>query len=72
LYSKVDLEYTTKVLENYTENNGYFNTKGLWLTDMVKASATYTVNPKEQYKIQSFLSRQFYKAVHLQIKGEVY
>jgi hypothetical protein len=29
LYSKVDLEYTTKVLENYTENNGYFNTKGL-------------------------------------------
>jgi len=55
LYSKVDLEYTTKVLENYTENNGYFNTKAT--ADSTrhgkKASATYTVTPKEQYKIQS-------------------
>lgn len=54
LYSKVDLEYTTKVLENYAQNNGYFNTKAT--ADSTrhgkKASATYTVIPKKQYKIR--------------------
>ncbi|MBX9886816.1 MAG: BamA/TamA family outer membrane protein [Flavobacteriaceae bacterium] len=55
LYSKVDLEYTTKVLENYSENNGYFNTKATADSTRSgkKASATYTVIPREQYKIQS-------------------
>ena len=55
LYSKVDLEYTTKVLENYTQNNGYFNTKAT--ADSTRhgktATATYTVIPKKRYSIRS-------------------
>jgi outer membrane protein insertion porin family len=55
LYSKVDLEYTTKVLENYSENNGYFNTKAT--SDSTrhgkKATATYTVIPKQRYTIRT-------------------
>jgi outer membrane protein assembly factor BamA len=55
LYSKVDLEYTTKVLENYAENNGYFNTKAT--ADSTRrgktARATYTVTPKQRYTIRS-------------------
>lgn len=55
LYSKVDLEYTTKVLENYSQNNGYFNTKAT--ADSTRkgktATATYTVIPKKRYSIRS-------------------
>ncbi|MDG2432506.1 BamA/TamA family outer membrane protein, partial [Flavobacterium sp.] len=55
LYSKVDLEYTKKVLENYSQNNGYFNTKAT--ADSTRrgktAYATYTVIPKQQYTIRS-------------------
>jgi len=54
LYSKVDLEYTKKVLQNYAENNGYFNTKST--ADSTRrgktATATYTVNPKRLYRIR--------------------
>jgi outer membrane protein assembly factor BamA len=55
LYSKVDLEYTTKVLENYAENNGYFNTKAT--ADSTRhgktANATYVVVPSQRYTIKS-------------------
>jgi outer membrane protein assembly factor BamA len=55
LFSKVDLEYTTKVLENYSQNNGYFNTKAS--ADSTRrgktAYATYTVIPKQRYTIRS-------------------
>lgn len=54
LYSKVDLEYNKSVLQNYSENNGYFNTKSI--ADSTRrgktASATYTVTPKRRYTIR--------------------
>jgi hypothetical protein len=53
LYSKVDLEYTTRVLENYAENNGYFNTKATLPDTAKKATATYTVIPKQRYTIRT-------------------
>jgi outer membrane protein assembly factor BamA len=55
LYSKVDLDYNKKVLQNFAENNGYFNTQ--IAADSTKrgkkASINFVVNPKEQYKIKS-------------------
>lgn len=55
LYSKVDLEYTTKVLENYTENNGYFNTAAT--ADSTrhgkKADVVYNISLQQQYKIRT-------------------
>lgn len=54
LYSKVDLEYTKSVLQNFSENNGYFNTKTT--ADSTrrgkKASAEYLVKTGKQYKIK--------------------
>lgn len=54
LYSQVDLEYTKRVLQNYAENNGYFNAKTSAdsTRNGKKAKANYTVNPKKQYKIR--------------------
>lgn len=53
-YSQVDLEFTKKVLQNYVENNGYFNAKTSAdsTRNEKKAEANYTVNPKKQYKIR--------------------
>ena len=55
LYSKFDLDYNKKVLQNYAENNGYFNTQ--IVADSTKkgkkASATFVVNPKTRYKIKA-------------------
>jgi outer membrane protein assembly factor BamA len=55
LFSQVDLEYNKKLLQNYVENNGYFNarTQADSTRNGKKATATYIVNPKEQYKIKS-------------------
>ncbi|SHG17405.1 Outer membrane protein assembly factor BamA [Flavobacterium segetis] len=54
LYSQVDLEYNKSVLQNFTENSGYFNAKTI--ADSTrrgeKASVTYDVNPAKQYKIK--------------------
>ena len=54
LYSQVDLEYNKSVLQNFTENNGYFNTKTA--ADSTrhgkKATAEYLVQPARQYKIR--------------------
>lgn len=55
LFSQVDLDYNADVLRNYSENNGYFKT----IVDSdstrhnTKATAEYSVQPKNQYKIKS-------------------
>lgn len=55
LFSQVDLEYNKKVLQNNSENQGYFNTRTT--ADSVrsgkKATAEYTVKPGKQYRIKS-------------------
>lgn len=54
LFSKVDLEYNKSVLQNYSENRGYFNTRTT--ADSTKsgkkAKAIYTLKPSKQYKIR--------------------
>ena len=54
LLSQVDLEYNKNLIQNYVENNGYFNAKTT--ADSTKSGkkvvAEYYVNPKEQYKIK--------------------
>ena len=54
LYSTVDLEYNKSVLQNFSENSGYFNTKTTADSTRKgkKASAEYLVNPAKQYKIR--------------------
>ncbi|MBG6110177.1 outer membrane protein assembly factor BamA [Flavobacterium sp. CG_9.10] len=54
LYSQVDLEYNKSVLQNFSENHGYFNTKTMAdsTRNGKKVKANYTVNPKKQYKIR--------------------
>ncbi len=55
LFSEVDLEYNRSLLQNFSENNGYFNTRTS--SDSTrhgkKASAEYKVTPGKQYKIKS-------------------
>ena len=53
-YSKVDLEYTKSVLQNFTENSGYFNarTSADSTRSGKKASAEYIVKPAKQYTIK--------------------
>ncbi len=54
LFSQVDLEYSKSVLQNFAENNGYFNTKASAdsTRNEKKAATNYTVNLKKQYKIR--------------------
>ena len=54
LYSQVDLEYNRSILQNYAENNGYFNTQTAADSTRKgkKATAEYIVKPKKQYKIR--------------------
>lgn len=55
LFSKVDLDYTSDVLRNYAENNGYFKTRVE--SDSTrkgrKGSAEYTVKPGKRFIIKS-------------------
>ena len=55
LFSQVDLDYNEDILRNYSENNGYFKTKVE--SDSTrrgrKASAKYSVEPRNQYRIKS-------------------
>jgi outer membrane protein insertion porin family len=55
LFSKVDLEYNGKVLQNSVENNGYFNASTI--ADSTKsgktAKAEYSVKVNKQYFIKS-------------------
>ena len=54
LYSKVDLEYNKSVLQNFSENNGYFNTKSSADSTRSgkKAKVSYTVTPNKRYFIR--------------------
>lgn len=55
LFSQVDLEYNRALLQNFSENSGYFNTRTS--ADSTKrgkrATAEYVVTPGKQYKIKS-------------------
>lgn len=55
LFSQVDLEYNRSLLQNFSENNGYFNTRTS--ADSTRhgkrATAEYKVTPGKQYKIKS-------------------
>lgn len=55
LFSQVDLEYNRALLQNFSENSGYFNTRTS--ADSTKrgkrATAEYIVTPGKQYKIKS-------------------
>jgi len=55
LFSQVDLEYNRALIQNYSENSGYFNTRTS--ADSTrhgkKATAEYTVTPGKRYKIKS-------------------
>lgn len=55
LFSQVDLEYNRALLQNFSENSGYFNTRTS--ADSTrhgkKATAEYKVTPGKQYKIKS-------------------
>ena len=55
LFSQVDLEYNRSLLQNFSENNGYFNTKTKADSTRIgkKVKAEYTVIPSKQYKIKS-------------------
>ncbi len=55
LFSKVDLNYNKSVLQNYVENNGYFNatSKADSTQNGKKVKANYVVNPNKQYKIKA-------------------
>jgi outer membrane protein insertion porin family len=55
LFSKVDLDYNASVLRNFTENRGYFKTRvsADSTAKNKRATAEYTVIPKQQYIIKS-------------------
>ncbi|SHM73169.1 translocation and assembly module lipoprotein TamL [Flavobacterium saccharophilum] len=55
LFSKVDLDYNASVLRNFTENRGYFKTRvsADSTAKNKRATAEYTVTPKQQYIIKS-------------------
>ncbi|WP_147677817.1 translocation and assembly module lipoprotein TamL [Algibacter pacificus] len=55
LMSKVDLEYNRQVIQNYVENNGFFNagSKADSLRKGKKAEAEYNVKLNNQYKIKA-------------------
>lgn len=60
LMSDVDLEYNKKVIQNYIENNGFFNveTKSDSTRRGKKAKANYTIQLNNQYKIKSVIFPQ--------------
>ena len=55
LFSKVDLNYNKKIIQNYVENNGYFNANTISDSTVIgkKVTAEYVVISKNQYKIKS-------------------
>jgi outer membrane protein assembly factor BamA len=54
LFSQVDLDYTTRLLQNYSQNRGYF--KAMATADSTRrgkrATAEYLVKPGQQYRIK--------------------
>lgn len=55
LLSQVDLQQNITILQNYAENKGYFHAKvtGDTIVKKKKASAEYTIETGEQYKINT-------------------
>lgn len=55
LFSQVDLDYNADVLQNHSENSGYFKTRTSAdsTSSNRKAQAEYTVKPGRQYKIRN-------------------
>jgi outer membrane protein insertion porin family len=55
LTSQLDLEYNKKLLQNYSENKGYFNTttKADSIHTRKTAEAIYTLKPGRQYTIRT-------------------
>lgn len=55
LLSSVNIDYNSKVLENYLENIGYFHAQasGDTVVKRKKAHATYTLTPGPLYRIQN-------------------
>src|SRR5664279_2851020 len=55
LLSSVDIDYNSKVLQNYLENIGYFHAEasGDTVVKRKKAHATYTLTPGPVYTIQN-------------------
>ncbi|PZU87302.1 MAG: hypothetical protein DI529_07330 [Chryseobacterium sp.] len=53
LLSDVDREFNKDIIENYSENKGYFNAKGIYdtITKNKKAKVIYTLRTGNQYKI---------------------
>ncbi|AWA30372.1 hypothetical protein HYN48_09875 [Flavobacterium magnum] len=60
LFSQVDLDFNADILQNYSENRGYFKT--MVSSDSTrrgkKVSAEYTVMPGKQYKIRNVIFPQ--------------
>lgn len=57
LFSQVDLDYNADILQNYSENKGYFKTRTAAdsTSSGKKAKAKYTVTTGPQYKIREVL-----------------
>lgn len=55
LFSQVDLDYNADILQNFSENNGYFKTRTAAdsLSKSRRATALYTVTTGPQYKIRN-------------------
>jgi len=66
LFSQVDLDFNADILQNYSENKGFF--KVMASADSTrsgkKASAEYTVRPGKQYKIREVIFPQDSSAIH--------
>ncbi len=57
LFSQVDLQYNADILQNYSENHGFFKTRTASdsTRSKKKASAEYVVRPGIQYKIRNVI-----------------
>ncbi len=57
LMSQVDLDYNADILQNYSENKGYFKvrTSADSTSRNRRAKAKYTVTPRQQYKIRKVI-----------------
>ncbi len=66
LFSQVDLDYNASILQNYTENRGFFKvtTSADSTRRGKKASAEYTVRPGKQYKIREVIFPPDSSAIH--------
>ena len=55
LFSQVDMEYNKSVLQNFSENNGYFKTTTIAVATKTgkMVAVKYVVQPNNQYKIKS-------------------